>query len=471
MKYRIENDSIGKVNVPINAYFGSQTIRASQNFPISNFIFQKSFINAIVLIKLSAAKANMELKLLNETKAKAIIEASSEIINGKFSDQFIVDVFQTGSGTSTNMNVNEVISNRAIEILGGKKGDKTIIHPNDDVNMGQSTNDVFPTAIHIAVSSEVINNLFPSLNKLHLSLNSKSIEFQNIIKSGRTHFQDAVPITLGQEFNGYTIMIKKSIKRIEKSLPDLNELPIGGTATGTGLNAHPQLSKKIINTVNSKTGLTFKIAESRFESMQGKDACVALSSNLKILAGSLMRFSNDIRLLSSGPNTGIGEIEIPETQPGSSIMPGKVNPIILESTNLVAAQVIGNDHSINIANQLGELELNMGMPLIAHNLLQSIGLLVNAINNLVEKCINDLKAKSDICLNYAESSPSIITAIAPIIGYDKAAQVAKAVVEKRKSVREMLIEYKLVPSDQIDKILNLKKMTKGGILKFEESKD
>ena len=226
MKYRIENDSIGKVNVPVDAYFGSQTIRASQNFPLSNFIFQKSFINAIVLIKLSAAKANMELKLLNETKAKAIIAASSEIINGKFSDQFIVDVFQTGSGTSTNMNVNEVISNRAIEILGGKKGDKTLIHPNDDVNMGQSTNDVFPTAIHIAVSNEVKNNLLPSLNKLHLSLNSKSIEFQNIIKSGRTHFQDAVPITLGQEFNGYTIMIKKSIRRIEKSLPDLNELPI-----------------------------------------------------------------------------------------------------------------------------------------------------------------------------------------------------------------------------------------------------
>ncbi|MCL7383352.1 MAG: class II fumarate hydratase [Thaumarchaeota archaeon] len=464
ISYRVEEDALGEVEIPANAYYGINTARAIQNFQISGLRLPRNFIKALGLIKYAAAKANMQLGLLEREKAEAIMKASMEVAEGRFDEQFLVDVFQTGSGTSTNMNANEVIANRAIEILGGRIGDKKLIHPNDHVNMCQSTNDVFPTAINVSVADSIINDLLPSLEILKNTLESKASEFEEVIKCGRTHLQDAVPITLGQEFSGYASAITHGIERIKKNLDELLELPIGGTAVGTGLNAHPDFGKLVVDELSRLTGIPFRIARNRFEALQLRDSCVSISGVLKTIAGSILKICNDLRLLSSGPNTGLGEIEIPAVQPGSSIMPGKVNPVILESTMLVCVKVLGNDLSITLANQLGELELNMGMPLIAYDLLQSIQILANSSRNLATKCINGVAPNVEKCRYYAEVSPSLITVITPFIGYDLAAKIARRVVREKKTIREALIEEGF-NERELDEILDLKRLTRGGIIR------
>src|SRR5213594_3045391 len=361
-EYRVESDTMGEVKVPNSAYYGAQTQRAVENFPISGIRLPKDFIRAMALIKLAAAKANMQLGLLEPKKGEAIVSAAKEVMEGSLYEQFVVDIFQTGSGTSTNMNANEVIANRAIELLGGKRGDKKLIHPNDHVNMCQSTNDVFPTAIHVSAAQAIQRKLIPRLKLLADALGKKAREFDDVVKAGRTHLQDAVPVTLGQEFGAFASMIRHGIKRAEMARDTLLELPLGGTATGTGLNAHPKYAEVAIKEVNRLTGFNFKRAENVFESMQGKDACVEASGLLKTIATSLMKIANDLRLLNSGPRTGLGEIDMPATEPGSSIMPGKVNPVIPEALNLVAAQVIGYDAAITVCGALGQLELNIMMP-------------------------------------------------------------------------------------------------------------
>jgi fumarate hydratase class II len=464
ISYRVEEDALGEVEIPANAYYGINTARAIQNFQISGLRLPRNFIKALGLIKYAAAKANMQLGLLEREKAEAIMKASMEVAEGRFDEQFLVDVFQTGSGTSTNMNANEVIANRAIEILGGRIGDKKLIHPNDHVNMCQSTNDVFPTAINVSVADSIINDLLPSLEILKNTLESKASEFEEVIKCGRTHLQDAVPITLGQEFSGYASAITHGIERIKKNLDELLELPIGGTAVGTGLNAHPDFGKLVVDELSRLTGIPFRIARNRFEALQLRDSCVSISGVLKTIAGSILKICNDLRLLSSGPNTGLGEIEIPAVQLGSSIMPGKVNPVILESTMLVCVKVLGNDLSITLANQLGELELNMGMPLIAYDLLQSIQILANSSRNLATKCINGVAPNVEKCRYYAEVSPSLITVITPFIGYDLAAKIARRVVREKKTIREALIEEGF-NERELDEILDLKRLTRGGIIR------
>src|SRR3989449_11163066 len=376
-EYRVESDTMGEVKVPNSAYYGAQTQRAVENFPISGIRLPKEFIRAMALVKLAAARANIQLGLLEPKKGEAILSAAKEVMEGSLYDQFVVDVFQTGSGTSTNMNANEVIANRAIELLGGKRGDKKLVHPNDHVNMCQSTNDVFPSAIHVSSAEEIVRKLLPSLRVLAEALERKTREFEDVIKAGRTHLQDAVPIALGQEFSGYASMIRHGIKRAEQARDILMELPLGGTAVGTGLNAHPKYAELAIAEINRLSGLMFRTAENTFEAMQSKDACVEASGDLKTIATSLMKISNDLRLLNSGPRTALGEIDLPAMEPGSSIMPGKVNPVIPEALNLVAAQVYGNDAAIGICGMLGQLELNVMMPVIAYDLLQSIEILAN----------------------------------------------------------------------------------------------
>ncbi len=464
MGYRVEEDTLGRIEIPLDLYYGINTVRAIQNFQISGLRFPRIFIKALGLIKYAAAKANLELGLLEKEKAEAIMKAAMEVAEGRFDDQFVVDVFQTGSGTSTHMNANEVIANRAIEILGGRKGDKKIIHPNDHVNMCQSTNDVFPTAINISVTDSILNHLIPSLELLKKALEDKVKEFEDIVKSGRTHFQDALPITLGQEFSGYLSAISHGIDRLRKNIEELLELPIGGTAVGTGLNAHPDFGKLVVEELAKLMGIPFRVAGNRFAALQMRDSCVLLSGVLKSIAGSILKLANDLRIMSSGPNTGIGEIELPAVQLGSSIMPGKVNPVIPESVMLACVKVIGNDLSITLANQLGELELNMGMPLIAYDLLQSIQLLGNASKNLATKCINGIRVNIERCRYYAEVSPSLVTIITPLIGYDKAARIARKIIEEKKTLREILIEEGF-SEKEINEMLDLKRLTKGGIIR------
>jgi len=460
----VETDSLGDMKVPEDAYYAAQTARAVANFPISGLRFQREFIRALALVKWAAAKANHRLGLLDERRMTAIAKAALEVADGRLDDQFVVDVFQTGSGTSTNMNANEVIANRAIEILGGVRGDKKLLHPNDHVNMSQSTNDVFPTAINIAAAEKVSKKLLPSLVRLEKALEEKAAQFGDYVKSGRTHFQDAVPVTLGQEFGGYAEAIRKSRRRVERSMEGLLELPIGGTAVGTGLNAHPDFAQMVVDHLREATGLELRIADNRFEAMAGRDCNLDLSGALRTLAISLMRVCEDLRILSSGPNTGLAEVELPAVQPGSSIMPGKVNPVILESALMACCQVIGNDSSIGAACRLGELELNMGMPLIAYNLLQSIELLANTSRNLADNCIAGISANKEKCLQYAERSPALITAVAPVIGYDNAAKVAKKMLKTGKSIKEILVEDGVVEPSKIDQVIDLTRMTRGGIL-------
>jgi fumarate hydratase class II len=456
--YRIEKDSMGPVKVPKHAYYGAQTQRAIENFPISGLRFGREMIYALGLIKYASVKANAELGLLEGRIARVIEEASAEVTEGRWDGQFVVDIFQTGSGTSTNMNANELIANRANEILGGKRGIYRPVHPNDHVNLCQSSNDVFPSAIHIASVISLQEKLLPALRNLHQALRTKRKEFYPILKIGRTHLQDAIPIRLGQEFEGYTQQVKFGIYRIQKAMRSLYELPLGGTAVGTGANTHPQFAKKAIFLINKKIGGHFRKPVSRFEAQGARDALVEMSGMLKTVAVSLMKIANDLRWLASGPRCGIGEIHLPETQPGSSMMPGKVNPVIPESLIQVGAQVIGNDSTITLGGLRGNFELNTMMPLIAYNLLQSIHLLANAVNNFSNRCIKGLKADRKRCEEMIEKSLALATALAPNIGYEESARIAKKAYVQDKTIREVAEEEGIFSKKELNRLLDPRSM-------------
>lgn len=454
MPYREESDTMGKVSVPEEAYYGPQTQRAIENFPVSGLRFQPVFIKALSLIKKHAARVNMELGLLDPSTAEAIIKAAHEVSEGKFNDQFVVDIFQTGSGTSTNMNINEVIAGRANEILTGYRGGKSPVHPNDHVNRGQSSNDVIPTAIHLAALVEIKQKLLPSLRKLQKSLEEKADEFSKIMKIARTHLQDAVPIALGQEFSGYARQIELGIHRMESVESSLSELALGGTAVGTGLNTHPEFAQRVIKGLSEETGYSLREAKNHFEAQAAKDAVVETSGALRTLAVSLNKIANDIRWLSSGPRGGLGEIEIPPLQPGSSIMPGKVNPVISEVVLQVVAQIMGNDLTIALAGQSGNLELNVMMPIITYNLLQSIQLLDRAVTIFEEKCVRGIMSNTERCASNLEQNLTLATAFVPLIGYDKAAALAKEAYAKGSTVREVALRAKILPEEEVNKIIN-----------------
>jgi fumarate hydratase class II len=460
--YRIETDSMGEVRVPDEAYWGAQTQRAIENFQISGLRFPRGFIRALGTVKRAAAKANIRLGLLDEKLGKAIVEAAQEVADGKLDSHFPLDIFQTGSGTSTNMNANEVIANYANESLGGKRGEKKPIHHNDHVNLGQSSNDVIPSCIHIAALEAIERDLLPSLRSLQQSLARKSKEFDKVIKIGRTHLQDATPIRLGQEFSGFASMIEHSIRRVENTKPHLRELAIGGTAVGTGVNTRCDFAKLVCQRLSELTGLEFREAENHFEAQASKDAVVEASAALKCAAVSLMKISNDIRWLGSGPRCGIGEIILPELQPGSSIMPGKVNPVIPEVVTQVAAHVIGSDTAITIGGQSGNFELNVMMPLLAYNLLHSIEILSNACTAFTDKCIAGLEANKERCAEMVEKSLALATGLVPKIGYDAAAELAKEAHRTGKTVREIARERQTLPEAELDRALDPRRMTEPG---------
>ena len=453
MKYRKEEDSMGIVKVPADAYYGSQTQRAVDNFPISDLRFPAVFVQNLALVKQCAAQVNNTIGLLDSELADAVSRASREVMDGKHDSQFVVDIFQTGSGTSTNMNMNEVVASRANEILSGEKGGRSPVHPNDHVNLGQSSNDVIPTVIHIAALRLIHEHLIPSLESLKEALSVKAREFKDIPKLGRTHLQDAVPMFLGQEFSGYARQIELSVDRIRAVEPRLAELALGGTAIGSGLNTHPDFASKVIGLISDHTGLPFTEAGNHFQAQAAQDTAVETSGALKTLAVSLVKIANDIRWLASGPRSGIGEINIPSLQPGSSIMPAKVNPVIPEAVMQVAAQVMGNDAAIMMGGQAGNFELNLMLPVIAYNLLQSIALLGSVCGVFAEKCIAGISANRDACAAYIEKSLALVTALVPEIGYDQAATIAKKAYESGKTIREVAIEEKVLSGETINKLL------------------
>ena len=458
---RTERDSLGEVQVPATAYYGAQTQRALENFPVSGLRFPRRFIGALGMIKSEAAAVNAELGAIDTVLAAPIGQAADEVAEGRLDKHFPLDIFQTGSGTSTNMNANEVIANRAIEILGGEMGSKSPVHPNDDVNAGQSSNDVIPTAIHVAAYGAMTEDLIPALKHLEEALDRKAHEFDAIVKIGRTHLQDAVPIRLGQEFSGYAKQIDNGIARLAAVQPRLAELALGGTAVGTGLNAHPEFASGVIDRLAVRTGHPFVPAPNKFEAMAAKDAAVECSGALKTIAVSLTKIANDIRWLGSGPRCGIGEITLPSLQPGSSIMPGKVNPVIPESVLMVAAQVLGNDVTISAGGMSGNFELNVMMPVIAYNLLQSVEILANSSRLLADRCISGLQANAQRCEALVEESLAMVTALAPAIGYDQAAEIAKEAFATGRTVRELCTEKQVLPSDELQRILDARAQTRG----------
>ena len=453
---------MGEFQVPKNAYYGANTMRAVLNFPISQLRFSRSFIRAIAQVKLAAAETNMQLDLIESSIGKAIVQASQEVSEGKFDDQFVVDIFQTGSGTSTNMNANEVISNRAIEILGGELGSRTPVHPNDHVNIGQSSNDVIPTSIHVAAATAIKDALIPSLERLHKSLHSKSKEFMPIVKTGRTHLQDATPVRLGQEFLGHAGQIERGIQRSKQALAELSEVALGGTAVGTGVNTHPEFAKKVCGKLSTYLGIEFRETDNHFQAQSTLDNIVEASSSMKTLAVSLMKIANDVRWMGSGPRGGFGEIELPEVQPGSSIMPGKVNPVIPESVCQVSAQVIGNDATISVAGQSGNFEINVMMPVAAYNLLQSIDLLATVSSNLAIQCIDGLKATTK-GPEMVDKGLAIVTTLVPHIGYDASASIAHKAQSTGQTVLEVALEETNLKEDKLREILNPDSMTEPGI--------
>ena len=457
-KMRLERDSMGELEVPAKAYYGGNTRRAELNFPISNLRLGRSFIKAIGQIKQAAAFVNLDLGAIEPDIAQAIIDSSQRVIEGEFDDQFVVDVFQTGSGTSSNMNANEVISNVAIESLGGTLGSRTPVHPNDHVNKGQSSNDVFPSTIHLAAAGAIKDDLMPALQELEDSLRTKSQEFWEIVKTGRTHLQDATPIRLGQEFLGYAGQLELGRKRAEKALAELSVLALGGTAVGTGIGMHPQFSRRVINRLAELTGLDLSETTNHFQAQSTLDAVVSASGELKSIAVGMLKIANDLRWLGSGPRAGIGEIMLPEVQPGSSIMPGKVNPVIPESVTMVSAQVIGNDTTIAIAGQSGNFELNVMMPVAAHNILESIELLATSAKNLARQCINGLTA-TDKGPEMVMEGLAICTALAPIIGYDAAASIAHEASKNGETIKEVAMRVTDLNSTQLDEILEPLSMT------------
>jgi fumarate hydratase, class II len=456
--HRTESDSMGEVKVPRDALFGAQTRRALDNFPISDLRKPRRFIEALGAIKLEAANVNHEFGLLDEKLKDAIVEAAEEVVDGQLDDAFVLDVFQTGSGTSTNMNANEVISNRAIQILGGEVGSKDPVHPNDHVNTGQSSNDVIPTAIHLSALISIKEDLMPALEKLRASLEDKSREFDDVVKVGRTHLQDATPIRLGQEFKGYAGQIERGIKRVEKASEDLTEVALGGTAVGTGVNTHPEFAGKVCERLSERFGVEIKETGNHFQAQSSMDGAVFTSGALKTVAVSLMKIANDIRWLGAGPRANLAEIALPEVQPGSSIMPGKVNPVICESAMMVAAQVVGNDATIALAGQIGNFELNTALPLIAYNLLQSIDILGGATSNLAEQCVDGLQA-TERASEMVENSLMLATTLAPEIGYDEAAKISKEAFENDKTIREVAREQTDLSDEELDEVLDAREMT------------
>ena len=461
--FRVESDSLGEMQVPAGAYWGAQTQRAIENFPISGLTFGRRFVRALGVVKKAAAQANRDLGLLEEETAEAIVAAADEVIAGEHDDQFPVDIFQTGSGTSSNMNANEVIANRAAEIAGAEIGDR-VVHPNDHVNFGQSSNDVIPTAMHVASLEAVEKDLLPALESLQAELAAKAEEFDGVVKTGRTHLQDATPVRLGQEFGGYAAQVEKGIERAERSSESLRELALGGTATGTGLNTHPEFPERAAEYISEETGTTFREADDHFEAQAAHDAMAEAHGALRTIAGSLNKIANDLRLLASGPRNGLGELEQPENQPGSSIMPGKINPVIAEAVNQVHTQVVGNDAAVANGAARGELDLNLYKPVLAYNFLQSNELLANAAEVFGERFVAPLEANETYCAEQVERSMALATALNPAIGYDAAAKVAKQALDEGKTVREVAIAEGYLTDEEADEVLDPERMTHRGIL-------
>ncbi|MDO8281421.1 MAG: class II fumarate hydratase [Thermodesulfovibrionia bacterium] len=456
---RIEHDTLGEVKLPDKAYYGAQTQRAVENFPISGLRLPRRFIRAQGIVKLAAARANGSFGLLKKNQLTAIEKAALEVIEGMHDAHFVVDAYQAGAGTSQNMNANEVICNRAVEILKGKRGDHSKIHPNDHVNMAQSTNDTIPTSICISSFEALKEGLLPALRSLKIVLSKKAKDFDRIVKAGRTHMQDAVPIRLGQEFSGYAEAVANDIKRIENASKSLLYIPIGGNAVGTGINAHPKFRQTVVREINKITGIKFKSPANRFEGIQNVNAALEVSASLRGIAVTLTKISNDIRLLSSGPRTGFAEIILPAVQPGSSIMPGKVNPVMAEMLNMICYQVMGNDTTITFAMQAGQLELNVMKPLIAYNLLTSIEILTNGVNAFNDKCLKGIKADAKRCRELADATLAIATALNPVIGYEAAAAVSKEAYNTGKTVKQVVIEKGILNKKDANRLLDPMKLT------------
>ena len=464
-EFRIERDSLGEVRVPANALWGAQTQRAIENFPISGLRFPRPFLRALGFIKYAAARVNLDLGLLDEERAKAIMQAAQEVADGKWDDQFPLDIFQTGSGTSTNMNANEVIATRANEILTGVRRTKDPVHPNDHVNLGQSSNDVIPTAIHVSAYVETAEHLLPALEHLRSVLETQSRAWNHLVKTGRTHLMDAMPVRLGQEFSGWARQIELGIERINAALPRVAELAIGGTAVGTGVNTHPEFGQRMAMTLRQLLGHPFVEAKNHFEAQAAQDAIVELSGQLKVVAASLMKIANDVRWMNSGPIAGLQEIRLPALQPGSSIMPGKVNPVIPEAVRMVAAQVFACDAAITWGGALGDFELNVMLPVIAYNILLAIKILGNAARVLADKALTGFMVNEAHITELVGRNPILGTALNPIIGYDKAAEVVKKALAEGRTVKEVVVEMGLLSPEEAEEILDPRKLTEPGLRK------
>jgi len=461
---RIERDSMGEMEIPADRLYGAQTERARRNFPISSLRFGRRFIEALGAIKRTAATVNEELGLLDAERADAIRRAATEVMEGGLDEHFVLDIFQTGSGTSTNMNANEVIANRAIQLMGGVVGSRDPVHPNDHVNKGQSSNDVIPTATHVSVLIAIDRELVPALTALRDVLRAKAEEFDGIPKAGRTHLQDATPIRLGQEFGGYAAQVDNGIRRARAACDSLAELAIGGTAVGTGINTHEEFGRRMAAGLSELLGVEFREASNHFEAQSARDAVVEASGALRTIAVSLTKIANDIRWLSSGPRTGLGEIDLPAVQPGSSIMPGKVNPVMAESVLQVCAQVIGNDLAIAMGGQAGNFELNVMIPVMAHNALESIRILSTSSVEFAERCVRGITVNEARCRRNVESTAALATALVPAIGYDKAAEVAKRSLAEDRTLREIILDEGLVDPAELDRILDFRAMTEPGLV-------
>ena len=465
--YRTESDSLGEMQVPADAYWGAQTQRAVENFPISGISFGRRFVRALGIVKKASAQANRDLDLVDDEIVDAIVDAADEVIAGEHDDQFPVDIFQTGSGTSSNMNANEVIANRAAELMGHEIGDRAV-HPNDHVNYGQSSNDVIPTAMHVASLEAVANDVVPALETLADELAEKEDEFDGVVKTGRTHLQDATPVRLGQEFGGYRTQIEKGIDRVESVQDHLAELALGGTATGTGLNTHPEFPERAADYIAEETGLPFREADNHFEAQAAHDAMSEAHGALRTVAGSLNKIANDLRLLASGPRNGLGEIEQPENQPGSSIMPGKINPVVAEAVNQLHTQVVGNDAAVSAGAADGQIDLNLYKPVLAHNLLQSAELIANGSEVFAERFVAKLEANEEHCAEQVEQSMALATALNPAIGYDKASKVAKQALAEGKTVKEVAVDEGDLTEEEADEVLDPEAMTHRVILGTDE---
>jgi fumarate hydratase class II len=456
---RTETDSLGEVVVPAQALYGAQTQRAAENFPVSGLRLPRRVIRALALIKKAAAEVNRDTGKLDRRLADAIIQAAHEVAAGTHDGEFVVDIFQTGSGTSSNMNANEVIANRAIQILGGVVGSKQPVHPNDHVNLGQSSNDVFPSAVHVAATEAIDRELLPALEALEAALAAKAKGFDHVVKIGRTHLMDAVPIRLGQELSGHAQMLTNTIRRVRGSLAAVSELALGGTAVGTGLNAEPGFAPKVIAIVSREIGIALRQAPNLFEALAARDGLVEASAALRSAAVSLTKIANDVRWLGSGPRCGIGEIQLPDLQPGSSIMPGKVNPVMPEMLLMVCAQVIGNDATVSWGGAAGNFELNVMIPVMAYNLLNAISILANGTRLFASRCVEGLVANEERCAALVEQSLAMVTALNSRIGYDAAAAIAKESVATGKTVRELCLEKNLLPPDELERLLDARRMT------------